>query len=169
MDRRDFTRIGLGLTVAGTPLAAAGSAQAAYEPKDKTHRVAIQVSSDDHKTQELALGNAHNYAAYYKAKGEPCRIEVVAFGPGYNMVRDDISMVKGNIENLKQELGAAITFSACQNTRAGIAASMGRRRSRCRRSRRRRARRAASCASPSCRSRAGPTSGRNNRISLKKT
>ena len=41
------------------------------------------------------------------------------------MLRDDISMVKGNVEQLKQELGAAITFSACQNTRAAIAASMG--------------------------------------------
>ena len=122
MDRRDFTRIGL----AGAALAAAGVAEAAgTEPAGKPHRVAIQVSSEDHKTQELALGNAHNYAAYYKAKGEPYQIEVVAFGPGYNMLRDDISMVKGNVETLKQELGANITFAACQNTRAAIAASMG--------------------------------------------
>lgn len=121
MDRRDFTRLGL----AGAALAAAGTAEAADETKGKAHRVAIQVSSEDHKTQELALGNAHNYAAYYKAKGEPYQIEIVAFGPGYNMLRDDISMVKGNVEQLKQELGAAITFSACQNTRAAIAASMG--------------------------------------------
>ena len=121
MDRRDFNRIGL----AGAALAAAGTVAAADETKGKAHRVAIQVSSDDHKTQELALGNAHNYANFYKAKGEPYQIEVVAFGPGYNMLRDDISMVKGNIEALKTQLGANITFSACQNTRAGIAASMG--------------------------------------------
>ena len=89
------------------------------------HRVAIQISSEEHKVQELALGNAHNYAAYYKAKSEPYQIEVVAFGPGYNMMRSDISMVAGNIEALKKELGDGITFSACQNTRKAIAASMG--------------------------------------------
>lgn len=123
MDRRDFTRIAL--AGGGSALAARG-AEAADGTGGKAHRLAIQVSSEDHKTQELALGNAHNYADHYKATGEPCQIEVVAFGPGYNMLRDDISMVKGNIEALKQALGAAITFSACQNTRAGIAASMGR-------------------------------------------
>ena len=125
MDRRDFTRIGLGLAAGGTALATSGAQAADDGTKGKAHRVAIQVSSEDHRTQELALGNAHNYADYYKAKGEPYQIEIVAFGPGYGMMRDDISMVKGNVETLKRELGAAITFSACQNTRAGIAASTG--------------------------------------------
>ncbi len=125
MDRRDFTRIGLGLAAGGAVLSAATQGALADDGKGKTHRVAIQVSSEEHRTQELALGNAHNYAAYYKAKGEPFQIEIVAFGPGYGMMRDDISMVKGNIESLKQELGDRISFAACQNTRAGIAASMG--------------------------------------------
>lgn len=129
MDRRDFTRIGLGLAAGGTAFATAsgaGAAEGEGGSKGKAHRVAIQVSSEDHRTQELALGNAHNYAAHYKTKGEPYQIEIVAFGPGYNMMREDISMVKGNIENLKQELGDSITFAACQNTRTAIAASMGR-------------------------------------------
>ena len=127
MDRRNFTRIGFGLAAGGTLVAA--TARAADDgkagAKGKAHRVAIQVSSEEHKVQELALGNAHNFAAYYEAKGEPYRIELVAFGPGYNMMRDDISMVKGNIENLKQELGEHITFAACQNSRDAVAASMG--------------------------------------------
>ena len=121
MDRRDFTRFGLtgGLVVAG-----AGAAAAA-DGGGTAHRVAIQVSADDHRTQELALGNARNYAEHYKAMGAPYRIEIVAFGPGYNMLRDDISMVKGNIEALKAALGDSIAFSACQNSRAAIAASLG--------------------------------------------
>ena len=41
------------------------------------------------------------------------------------MFRSDISMVAGNIEELKKDLGNSITFAACQNTRAAIAASMG--------------------------------------------
>lgn len=130
MDRRDFTRIGLGLaagTLAATAVSAADEGKGGDQggTKGKTHRVAIQVSSEEHKVQELALGNAHNFAAYYEAKGEPYQIELVAFGPGYNMMRGDISMVKGNIENLKQELGEHITFAACQNSRDAIADSMG--------------------------------------------
>ena len=116
MDRRDFARLGLGLAAGGTAAAAfpAAADEGKAEGGKAKHRVAIQVSSEEHKVQELALGNAHNYAAYYKAKGEPYQIEVVAFGPGYNMMRSDISMVAGNIEALKKELGDGITFSACQ-------------------------------------------------------
>ena len=127
MDRRDFARLGLGLAAGGTAAAAfpAAADEGKAEGGKAKHRVAIQISSEEHKVQELALGNAHNYAAYYKAKGEPYQIEVVAFGPGYNMMRSDISMVAGNIEALKKELGDGITFSACQNTRKAIAASMG--------------------------------------------
>lgn len=127
MDRRDFARLGLGLVAGGTAMAAlpAAADEGKADGGKAKHRVAIQVSSEEHKVQELALGNAHNYAAYYKAKGEPCQIEIVAFGPGYNMMRSDISMVAGNIEALKKELGDDITFSACQNSRKAIAASMG--------------------------------------------
>ena len=49
----------------------------------------------------------------------------MAFGPGYSMLRDDVSTVKDRIAEVKQELGPAIAFYACQNTRAAIAASLG--------------------------------------------
>lgn len=121
MNRRVFARIGLGLAAG----AAASTQAATAATEGKTHRVAIQVSSEDHKTQELALGNAHNYATYYQGRNEAFQIEIVAFGPGYNMMRSDISMVAGTIEALKKALGDHVAFSACQNTRAAIAASMG--------------------------------------------
>lgn len=117
-DRRALGRGGLGVVAA----LAAGSAVAA---DSKPHRVAIQVSSEDRHTQALALGNAHNYAAYYKAKGEPYAIEIVAFGPGFAMVRGDMSMMKGEIETLQKELGDTLVVSACENTRKAIADSMG--------------------------------------------
>ena len=123
VDRRIFSRRflgGLGLGAAAT--VAAGSARAA---EGKPHRVAFQVSSDDRHTQGLVLGNAHNYAAYYKAKGEPVQIEIVAFGPGFSMVRGDISMMKGDVETLQKDLGSVLVIRACQNTRSAIAASMG--------------------------------------------
>ena len=119
MDRRLFGRVSLG--IAG--LFAAGTAEAAAEARP--HRVVFQVSSDDRHVQALALGNAHNYAAYYKAKGEPVEIEIVAFGPGFGMVRGDISMMKGEVETIQKDLGASLKIMACHNTRAAIAASMG--------------------------------------------
>ena len=84
MDRRLFNRLAPGLLAVFGGLAVrpaeAGESQ-------KSHRVVVQVSSGDRQTQQLALGNAANYAAYYKARGEPFAIEIVAFGPGYQMVR----------------------------------------------------------------------------------
>ena len=123
MNRRAFS-----LTSVLAGMFAGTGAQAAYKPDDKApekHRLVIQVSTDDRKVQAMALGNAGNYAAHYKAKGETFAIEVVAFGGGYAMLRGDISMVKGNVEALQKSLGDAITFSACQNSRRGIAESEG--------------------------------------------
>ena len=129
MDRRHFSRTGL---IAGLAGLFAGSAAAADSKTDagksdsgKPHRLVIQVSTDDRKIQQTALGNAGNYAKYYKDKGEPYELEIVAFGPGYAMMRADVSMVKGNIESLQQSLGASITFSACQNSRHFAAESEG--------------------------------------------
>ena len=128
MDRRLFNRMGLGLlTVMGALTArpaAADESKGAGDGK-KAHRVVVQVSSGDRQVQQLALGNSANYAAYYKAKGEPFAIEIVAFGPGYQMVRADMSMMKGEIANLQEKLGTSLVISACQNTRRGIAESEG--------------------------------------------
>ena len=41
------------------------------------------------------------------------------------LMRGEMSMVKGAIADLQKELGPAITFAACQNTRRAIAASEG--------------------------------------------
>ena len=43
----------------------------------------------------LALNNATNVVQYYKDLGEKVTIEVVTFGPGLHMLRDDTSPVKG--------------------------------------------------------------------------
>ena len=118
MNRRTLGRAGL-VAVAAIAADSVSAADA------KSHRVAFEVSSEDRHTQALALGNAHNYAAHYKAKGEPFQIEIVAFGPGYAMVRVDMSIMKGDLETLQKDLGENLVVSACQNTRKAIAESMG--------------------------------------------
>lgn len=119
MDRRVFNRLGFGVF---SGLFAATSARADEPTKN---RAVFQVSSEDRRLQAMALGNVHNYAAHYKAKGEPFAVEIVAFGPGFSMLRDEMSMVKGNVENLAKDLGPALTISACQNTRKAVAENEG--------------------------------------------
>ena len=122
MNRRFFNRTGAGILVGLGGLfatAAARSETAKQEPTLKTHRMAFQVSSGDTQLMTLVLGNATNAADYYKARNETVQIEIVAFGPGYLMLRD-ISPVKERISEMRKKL-PSIVFSACQNSRAAIA------------------------------------------------
>ncbi len=123
LDRRGFGRAGFGafagLVATSTQAAESGNAQPA------AHQAVFQVSTDDRRTQALILGNVHNYAKYYKAKGEQFALEIVAFGPGFSMLRADLSMMKGELANLQEELGSALTVSACDNTRSAVAESEG--------------------------------------------
>lgn len=60
----------------------------------KEHHLILQVNSNDPAVMNLALNNAMNVAQYYKETGENVKIEVVTFGPGLHMLRDDTSPVK---------------------------------------------------------------------------
>ncbi|MBV8186257.1 MAG: DsrE family protein [Alphaproteobacteria bacterium] len=90
------------------------------EPRAKTHRVVLQVNSDEPATMNLALNNATNVEQYYKSRGEPVQVEVVAFGPGLHMLRDDTSPVKDRLRKMA-EAGSTISFKACGNTRENMA------------------------------------------------
>ena len=67
----------------------------------------------------LALNNAANVDQYYSDKGEPVEIEIVTFGPGLHMLRDDTSPVKDRIKSMA-ESRPSISFKACGNTQAGM-------------------------------------------------
>ena len=131
MNRRAFGLAGLvaGALASVTARAAVADkntgAIVAGEPGMPKHRLVIQISTDDVKVQRMALGNAANYAAHYRAKGEPFAVEVVAFGPGYGMLMVDTSMVKDRIAQLQQSLGPTVAFAACQNSRRGVAEAQG--------------------------------------------
>lgn len=81
------------------------------------HHIVIQVSQNDPARMNLALGNAQNAITYYTGKGESVQIEIVAYGPGLNMLRADTSPVKDRIKQIKgSKEGADLRFSACHNT-----------------------------------------------------
>lgn len=121
MNRRMFS----GLTFGLLALPVSARAQTTKSEGLGAHRVAIQVSSDDHKSQKLALANARNFAGFYKEKGEEFAVQVVAYGPGYEMLQDGVSAEKDAVAALMHEFGDAITFSACQNTRKAFAKAKG--------------------------------------------
>ena len=85
----------------------------------QAHRLILQVNSNEPAMMNLALNNASNVVQYYKDLGEKVSIEVVTFGPGLHMLRDDTSPVKARIEVLALS-SPEISFKACGNTRENM-------------------------------------------------
>ncbi|OAF10669.1 hypothetical protein AYJ54_10390 [Bradyrhizobium centrolobii] len=93
-------------------------------PKTQPHRVAIHVDVNDPAVMNLALNNVSNVAQHYSDLGQKVEIEVVAYGPGLHMLRDDTSPVKGRIKAMSETM-PELTLSACGNTRENMAKNEG--------------------------------------------
>ncbi|SDO13873.1 hypothetical protein SAMN05216196_103519 [Lutimaribacter pacificus] len=78
-------------------------------------KVAIHVDEDNVKTMNMALNNAANIAKYYESQGQEVVIEIVTYGPGVHMLRQDTSPVKDRISAMSLEMDN-IQFSVCLNT-----------------------------------------------------
>ena len=87
--------------------------------KDKPHRLILQVNTNDPAAMNLALNNAVNVAQNYKDLSEKVEIEVITFGPGLHMLRDDTSPVKARIETMALST-PEVSFKACGNTRENM-------------------------------------------------
>ena len=90
----------------------------------KSHNLVLQVNTNEPAMMNLALNNATNVAQYYKGLGEKVSIEVVTFGPGLHMLRDDTSPVKARIEVLALST-PEISFKACGNTQENMRKAEG--------------------------------------------
>ncbi len=86
---------------------------------EKMHRLILQVNTNEPSMMNLALNNATNVAQYYKDLGKKVSIEVVTFGPGLHMLRDDTSPVKARIEVIALST-PEISFKACGNTQENM-------------------------------------------------
>jgi len=105
------------LAFAAALLAAGGVRAEAGKP----HRVVIQVDQNDAAIMNLALNNARNLLDYYRAKHEDVDVEIVAYGPGLHMLREDTSPVKDRIKELATvSFPSKIAFAACNNTKQGM-------------------------------------------------
>jgi len=116
MFRRLATAAALSIALASSALAADG----------KTHRIAIQVDQNDSAVMNMVLNNASNVIEHYRGKGEDVDVEIVAYGPGINMLRADTSPVAERIKHLKETVSPGkIQFSACNNTKQGMEKTEG--------------------------------------------
>src|SRR5438309_8751833 len=77
------------------------AADTKVEQSAKPHRILIQVDQNDPAVMNLALNNATNLIDYYRAKGKDVHVDLVTYGPGLHMLRDDTSRVKDRIKHLK--------------------------------------------------------------------
>lgn len=96
---------------------------ASHAESAKPHRVVIQVDQNDPAVMNLALNNAQNIVEFYRDKHEDVSVEIVAYGPGLTMLRDDTSPVKDRIAHIasaEATFPSKIVFSACNNTLQGM-------------------------------------------------
>jgi len=127
---RAKTALATGKTTKPAKSAAAAQAKkstvalAAQAAVPKEHRLILQVNTNDAAAMNLTLNNATNVAQYYEKVGEPVKIEVVTFGPGLNMLRDDTSPVKARIETMALST-PEVSFKACGITREKHAQGRG--------------------------------------------
>jgi uncharacterized protein len=109
--------------VAGQPKPAAmpSVANANAALISKPHRIVIQVDQNDPAVMNLALNNATNVVDYYRGKQQEVQVDLVTYGPGLHMLRDDTSPVKERIKQLKDyAFPSAVQFSACSNTKENM-------------------------------------------------
>ena len=115
----------LSVFLAAPPAAAQGkgkelaSTPTAQGVAKKAHRLILQVNTNEPAMMNLALNNATNVEQYYKDLGEKVEIEIVTFGAGLHMLRDDTSPVKDRIKAIAEKM-PSISFRACGNTQENM-------------------------------------------------
>jgi intracellular sulfur oxidation DsrE/DsrF family protein len=109
------------LAVGGALAAGVMFATPNHAADKKSHRIAVQIDQSDPAMMNLVLNNVSNVLSYYHSKGEQAQVEVVAYGPGLNMLRADKSPVKERLKRIKKgSFFSKVQFSACHNTMMGM-------------------------------------------------
>lgn len=83
------------------------------------HKIVIQVSTDDPRTQKIALNNAVNLQKQYGV--DNVAIEIVAYGPGLGL----LTKKSGQADRVESLAMSDITFSACGNTMNKVSKKTG--------------------------------------------
>jgi intracellular sulfur oxidation DsrE/DsrF family protein len=112
--RRSFVRAFGRAVIAALTMAAISAARAQPAPlPDKPfaeHRIALQISDNDPKKQSLVISVAYNLLKFYDP--DKVAIEVVAFGPGIDLLRTD----NANRKLVESLVAQGVRFDVCLNT-----------------------------------------------------
>jgi intracellular sulfur oxidation DsrE/DsrF family protein len=103
-----------------SPKLNANAKMIANSKRVQSHRLVVQVDVDDPAIMNLALNNISNTVQHYSEIGQKVEVEMVAFGPGLHMLRDDTSPVKARIKSMSETM-PEVAFSACGNTKENMA------------------------------------------------
>jgi intracellular sulfur oxidation DsrE/DsrF family protein len=115
------------ITMIAAPLALALSSAACAQqapPQDKPfaeHKIVLQLSDDDPRKQALLISVANNLLKFYDP--DKVAIEVVAFGPGIDLLRSQNPSRK-QVESL---IAQGVRFDVCLNTVDTIERERGKR------------------------------------------
>jgi uncharacterized protein len=83
------------------------------------HRLALQLSDNDPKKQDLVISVAYNLLEFYGP--DKIAIEVVTFGPGIDLLRAD----SPNRKYVDSLVSQGVRFDVCMNTVDTIASNTG--------------------------------------------
>ncbi len=109
LSRRQFAHLA-GISLAGLALAPRAFAQTAATPPQTKNKAVFSATDNDEARWKLILGNMNNLKTGVGAEG--VELELVAYGPGLNMLKAD-SPVK---DMVAEALKAGVKINACQNT-----------------------------------------------------
>lgn len=101
-----------------------GLAQTDALADGKKNQLVLHVDENDKNRMNLVLNNASNVASYYLDKGEEVQIEIVAYGPGLNMLVEGKSPVADRVKSITENF-SNITFQACGNTHKKMSEKAG--------------------------------------------
>ena len=115
-------RVLIGVALLAAPLPYSRAQQVPLQDKPfAEHKVVLQLSDNDVRKQNLVISVANNLLKFYDP--DKVAIEVVAFGPGIELLRSE-SPARKQIESL---IAQGVRFDVCLNTVDTIERETGRR------------------------------------------
>ena len=121
--RRSIVRMMCNAVIAAAMVASVARAEQAPLPEKPfaEHRIVLQLSDNDPKKQSLVISVAYNLLKFYDP--DKVAIEVVAFGPGIDLLRPE----NANRKLVESLVAQGVRFDVCLNTVDTIERETGKR------------------------------------------
>lgn len=85
----------------------------------RAHHIVFQINADDVAPMKHVVSNSVNLVRNFRDKREPVQIEIVAYGAGIAMFRNDTSLVRAVLEYIHANF-PEIAFTVCGSSKAII-------------------------------------------------